>query len=121
MLAFLLLDVGRAPEGLEEAVRETDETNRLHATAIIAQALGRNAEAKAALEQLIEEYGDTMAAQIAEIFAQRDDVERAFEWLERGFAVRDSGLSEMKASPRLRPLHGDPRWAAFMKKMGLED
>jgi hypothetical protein len=33
----------------------------------------------------------------------------------------DSGLSEMKSSPRLRPLHGDPRWAAFMMKMGFDD
>ena len=121
MLGFLLLDAGRAAEGLAEAAQETDETNRLHATAIIAHAMDREALAKEALEQLVREHGDTMAAQIAEVYAQRGEIDRAFEWLERGLAVRDSGLSEMKASPRLRSLHGDPRWQPFLKQMGLED
>jgi Flp pilus assembly protein TadD len=121
MLALLLLEAGRAQEGLDEAALETDETNRLHATAIIAHALARESQAEEALSQLIRDHGNTMAAQIAEVFAQRGDIDRAFEWLERAYASRDAGLSEMKASPRLRSLHGDPRWAAFMKKMGLED
>jgi TolB-like protein/Tfp pilus assembly protein PilF len=121
MLALLLLEAGRAQEGLDEAALETDETNRLHATAIIAHALARESQAEEALSQLIRDHGNTMAAQIAEVFAQRGDIDRAFEWLERAYASRDAGLSEMKASPRLRALHRDPRWAAFMKKMGLED
>jgi Tfp pilus assembly protein PilF len=121
MLAFLLLEGGRAEEALAEAAREADETNRLHATAIIAHAMGRKAESESALSQLIRDHGRTMAAQIAEVFAQRGEPDRAFEWLDRAFEDRDSGLSEMKASPRLRPLHGDPRWKAFMRKMGFED
>ncbi|HWN82556.1 MAG TPA: tetratricopeptide repeat protein, partial [Candidatus Udaeobacter sp.] len=119
MLGLLLLEAGRAGEGLAEADQETDQSNRLHATAIIAHALGRREQADAALEQLIREHGCTMAAQIAEVYAQRGEPDRAFEWLEKGFSARDSGLSEMKASPRLRPLHGDPRWADFMQRMGL--
>lgn len=45
---------------------------------------------------------------------------RRFEWLERAYARRDPGLVGLKVSPHLRSLHGDPRWAAFMNKMGFE-
>jgi serine/threonine protein kinase/Tfp pilus assembly protein PilF len=121
MLAFLLLEEGRAPEALASVSQETDESNRLHATAIITHALGQERESEDALAQLIRKHGSTMAAQIAEVFAQRGEADRAFEWLERAYEERDSGLSEMKGSPRLRPLHGDPRWGAFMKKMRFED
>jgi hypothetical protein len=51
----------------------------------------------------------------------RGDADRAFEWLERAYAQRDPGLTDTKVSRRLRSLHGDPRWGAFLKKMGLED
>jgi TolB-like protein/Tfp pilus assembly protein PilF len=120
MLAFLLLEAGRGEDALAEISQETDETNRLHAIATITHALGREAESEAALVKLIRDYGRTMAAQIAEIYAQRGEPDPAFEWLEKAYEDRDAGLSEMRASPRLRPLHGDPRWAAFMRKMGFE-
>lgn len=99
MLAFLLLERGRAEDAMA--------------------AVALQSQAEGALEQLIHKYGNTMAAQIAEVYAQRDDADGAFEWLERAYAERDSGLSEMRSSPRLRALHRDPRWAAFMRKMGF--
>ena len=34
---------------------------------------------------------------------------------------RDSGVVETKVSPFLRPLHGDPRWGPFLRKIGLAD
>jgi hypothetical protein len=51
----------------------------------------------------------------------RREPDLAFEWLERAYAQRDGGLSEMSVSPRFRALHRDPRWRAFMKKMGFEE
>ena len=121
MLALLLLEAGRGEEAVAQVILETDESNRLHATAIIGHALGQEAKSEKALAQLIQKHGSTMAAQIAEVYAQRGEPDRAFEWLERAHDERDPGLSEMKSSPRLRPLHGDPRWAAFMMKMGFDD
>jgi serine/threonine protein kinase len=49
----------------------------------------------------------------------RGEADRAFEWLEHAYAQRDGGLTGTKASQRLRSLHGDTRWGAFLKKMGL--
>jgi hypothetical protein len=42
-----------------------------------------------------------------------------FEWLERAYAPRDGGLASVKTDPLLKSLHGDPRFAAMMKKTGL--
>jgi hypothetical protein len=60
-------------------------------------------------------------AQIAEVHAARGDVDQAFQWHERAFTLHDLGPRGTKVSPRLRSLHGDPRWGAFLKKMGFEE
>jgi hypothetical protein len=51
----------------------------------------------------------------------RENVDRAFEWLERAYVQRDVGLADIKPGAHLRSLHRDPRWGAFLRKMGLED
>jgi len=79
------------------------------------------AEADRALRELTEKYAVEAAAQIAEVHAVRGEIDRAFEWLERAYAQRDAALPGMKLTPSYRTLHGDPRWAAFLRKMGLEE
>jgi hypothetical protein len=49
------------------------------------------------------------------------EAEPAFEWLEKACRVLDGSLMELKTSPRLRKLHGDPRYKALLRKVGLED
>jgi hypothetical protein len=88
---------------------------------IIHHVLDRGAESDAALQELIEKGAEDSAFRIAEVYAERGEVEPAFDWLERAYAQRDGGLTEMMASPHLRSIHGDPRWGAFLKKMGLVD
>ena len=56
---------------------------------------------------------------IADIYAFRKQLDEAFEWLDRAYAERDSGLNETKVSPLLKNLHNDPRYAAFLKKLKL--
>jgi serine/threonine protein kinase/cytochrome c-type biogenesis protein CcmH/NrfG len=120
-LSLTLLAQGRGEEALKEALREPEESFRLWALAIIHHGLGHAAESDAALEELIEKCSENSAFQIAEVYGARGMVDRAFEWLERAYEQRDGGLAEVKVSPRLRSLHGDPRWSAFLRKMGLED
>jgi tetratricopeptide (TPR) repeat protein len=121
LLSLTLLALGRGEEALAEAAREPEEGHRLQALAIVHHGLGHAAESDSALEKLIEKYSGDSACQIADVYAVRGETNRAFEWLERAYAQRDPGLADMKNNPRLRSLHGDPRWAAFLKKMGLED
>ena len=121
LLSFTLLALGRGKEALEEATREPDEWLRLYAQAIVHHAMGHEMESEAALRELIEKHREGAAYQISEVYSARGETNESFEWLERAYAQRDGGLAELKTSPRLRSLHGAPRWDAFLKKMGLED
>ncbi|HTK69127.1 MAG TPA: protein kinase [Candidatus Eisenbacteria bacterium] len=119
-LSLVLLDQGREGEALSAAMRETDELFRLHASAIVHNKLGRRAESDVALQELIDQFAEGGAYQVAEVYAARGETNAAFEWLERAYAQHDGGLSEMKTKPCLRSLHGDPRWDTFLKKVRVE-
>ena len=59
------------------------------------------------------------AAQIAEVYSHRHDLDSAFKWLDEGFAHRDPGLRWLKVDPLYAPLRGDARYPALLKKVGL--
>ena len=88
--------------------------------ALLHHAMDHGAESDTVLRELSEKYADTMAFQVAEAHAARGETDSAYEWLERAWLEQDPGLADMKNSPHLRSLHGDPRWGAFMKKTGFE-
>ncbi len=119
-LTTFLLAQSRIEEALAEAMGEPDDAARLWALALIHLAAGRQAESDEAFRQLCEKHADDSAHRIAEVHAARGEVDAAFEWLERAYAKRDAGLVDVKAIPRFRALFDDPRWGAFLKKMGLE-
>ncbi len=119
-LALALAAQGRGEEALAEATREPDDAFRPWALSIVYHGAGHQEESDAAVKELIEKQSEEAAFQIAEVCGARGEVDRAFEWLERAYTQRDGGLVQMRASPHLRALHGDPRWGAFLKKMGLE-
>ncbi len=111
---------GEPALALELARREVLPEFRLFGIALAEQSLGNAAAADVALAGLIEEFGDVMAFQVAEVAAWRGEKERAFEWLERAYVQRDPGLSHLLTDCFLpRVLQGDPRWAPFLKKMGF--
>jgi TolB-like protein len=120
-LSLNLLAQGRGEEALAEALREPEEWARLWALPIIHHTAGRRAESDAALQELIAKHQAQSAYQVADVHAARGEADLAFEWLERAYDQRDPGLSGMKIDPRLRSLHADPRWNAFLCKMGLAD
>jgi tetratricopeptide (TPR) repeat protein len=119
LLGRVLLAQGQPQAALREMEREPDPVWRLYGLALAFHAAGRPGEADAALAALIKDYRDTMAVQIAEVFAYRGDVDRSFEYLDRAFAVRDGGMADLKNNPLLKGLEGDPRYAALLKRMRL--
>ena len=119
-LSLALSAQGRNDDALAEAEREPEEGFRLYALAIIHHAMGHGAESDRALDTLTRQYADGGAYQIAEVCAARGDADAAFEWLERAHGLRDPGLMAIKSCPRLRPLHGDARWAALLRRVGFE-
>ena len=106
-------------DALAAAEQEPEEWAHLQGLALAYHALGRSKDSDAALAELIVKYATTSAFQIAEVYAFRGETDRAFEWLERAYASRDSGLAQFKGDPLLKSLEHDPRYAAFLKKMHL--
>jgi serine/threonine-protein kinase len=119
-LAFVYLAEGRLDEALAEATAEPSEWARLWALAIVDWKLGRTAESDEAVALLELKYGDTAAFQVAQVRAHRGETDAAFAWLDRSLEIRDAGVALSRVSPHLRTLHGDPRWTAFLRKIGLE-
>jgi predicted Zn-dependent protease len=110
---------GRPKDALPEIERVRYEPSRAFLYAIAYHALGREKESEAELRELIEKYHTSMACQIAQVYAFRNQSEEAFEWLDRAYAQRDGGLIGAKVDPLLKSLHSDPRFAAFLKKLNL--
>ena len=119
-LALILLAQGRHEAALAEALKEPEEVYRLQALALVHDAAGRRKESDESLRGLIERHAKDWGYQVAEVYAARGDVDAAFDWLERAYVARDPGLADLKPDPLLRPLHGDIRWNAFLRKLRFE-
>ena len=88
--------------------------------ALVFHALGRQGEANAALAELIEKDHAAMAYQIAQVYAYRGEADKAFEWLDRAYEQHDQGLTYfLRGDPLLVRIEGDPRYKAFLERMGL--
>jgi serine/threonine-protein kinase len=119
LLARIYLAQKRPREALDEASKEAAPAWRMFGLALTYHALGRKLESDTQLAQLIAQFGHDAQYQIAGVYAFRGELDQAFEWLERTYKERDSGLAEMKADPLLKSLAGDPRYRALLKKIGL--
>jgi len=63
--------------------------------------------------------GYSSAYQIAILYADLDDKDRAFKWLNTAYQERDFNLLSLKTDFQLDPLHSDPRFAELVRKVGL--
>ena len=123
-LGQVRLAQSRAAEALTEMEKENDTAYRLCGLALAYHALGRKKQSDATLAQLIANFrsgkqeGDA-PYQIAEVYAFRGEIDDAFEWLDRAYVERDTGLPEIKGDPLLVKLRGDRRYTTFLKRMGL--
>ena len=77
------------------------------------------AAADAALDTLVAKRADSMAYQIAGIYALRRDPDNAFKWLGRAWEIRDPGIAFLLFDPFLVRYKNDPRFVAFAQKIGL--
>lgn len=119
LLGRVYLVDGQLDAAHRQMEQEPDVFWRTYGLALVHQALGRHAEADAALAEMLEKYGSDSAFQIAEIFAFRGDLEMSALWLDRAFDQQDPGLTELFNDPLLENLEGDPRYTAFLARLGL--
>jgi tetratricopeptide (TPR) repeat protein len=119
LLSQVYVMQGRPQDALSEIELAPSDLWRTFLYAIAYHALGREKESDGALSELISKYHANWAYQIAEVYAFRNQPDEAFEWLDRAYAQRDSGLIGTKVEPLLKSLYNDPRFAAFLKKLNF--
>lgn len=118
-LAQVYLAQSRPEEALAEEEKEKNGALRLCGLALAYHALKRTKESELSLGELKAKFSKDAPYQIAQVYAFRGDADRAFEWLERAYNDRDTGLVQLKGDPLLKRLERDPRHAALMRKMRL--
>jgi len=119
MLSEIYIAQGRPQDALHEIELVRSDLVRGSLYPVAYHALGRKKESDAALSEFIAKYHADAAYQIAAVYAFRNQSDEAFEWLERAYAQRDSGLIETKMDPLLKNLRKDPRYIALLKKLNL--
>lgn len=84
--------------------------------------LGAALQQSGQLDRAIEAYQQAIAVQpdpaatysIATVFAQKQDADKAFEWLGKARASRKVDMTQMQVDTNLAPLKGDPRFTALL-------
>ncbi|MFZ1683802.1 MAG: protein kinase [Candidatus Zixiibacteriota bacterium] len=119
-LGLCAISTGKPEEAMEYLAKEKMAGYRLCGQAQASFMLGRKEDSDHQKAELIAQ-GEQWSFQIAMVCACRNEIDDAFEWLERGYAIRDSGMALTKVTRVFRPLHSDPRWPVLLKKIGLVD
>ena len=61
-----------------------------------------------------------MLKELAIVYAELGEMERAFEYLERAYAEDPGSLSYINADPTAGALRSDPRFPPLLQRLGLE-
>jgi TolB-like protein/Flp pilus assembly protein TadD len=117
-LGIALMKKGDATAGLVEIDQEKTESDRMIGLPLAYCALGRKADADAALNALVAKYEKDCSYNIAFVYAFCGDADKAFEWLDKAVAYQDAGLAEIVSENLFDKIHSDPRWLPFLRKIG---
>jgi serine/threonine-protein kinase len=115
-----LMELGKFDDALAQYRQlPADYLFRLIGESLLYARRGDRAASDAALKRAQLLNGDSSHYQYAEVYAQRGETEKAFASLDRAWSFRDPGLAIMKSDPFMRPMRGDPRFAAYLRKMNF--
>ena len=110
------------PKGaLEHAHLEQEGGLRDFAMAMALQAGSDQSARDAALQAFIDKHAKDMPCWVAILYAQRHEPDKMFQWLETAYANRDGALARLFIIPFLMDYRDDPRFAAFCRKLGIEN
>ena len=116
-LAEVLVLQSRSADALPIVQSIPESYVRRYGLALVYQALGRKAEADAALQELLAKDSEVAPVEIANVFAMRGDRPSALDWLQQDYDRRLYGIMIAKTSPLLRSLAHEPRFIALMQKV----
>jgi len=117
----VMVAVGRhdGKTALHEAQSEPDEGYRRFLIALAHYVRGDRVEADAALADLIATGRGQLDYQIADVYALRGEIDKAFEWLQISYESHDTGTLAILVDPLLHGLRDDPRYKALVAKMNF--
>ena len=110
---------GDAAQALMEIKKNPSNVYRDLGLVLAYSSLGREVEARTALEYLVSEYGKQSPAWIAEAYSWREEKDLAFEWLEKAYMQKDVGLAYLLGNTVFESLWDDPRWVVLLQKLNL--
>ena len=112
-------DYARALDEIDKHPLQAQGSNafRAQALALSGQPEAVRAELDRVLALSKERY--VAAYDIAMIYVVLGDKENAFQWLERAIEDRSTPISFLARDPALAPLHDDPRFDAFVQRLGI--
>jgi serine/threonine-protein kinase len=118
--ANILIELGRIDEASKTiALLPANNPYRLTKEAIIAAKRGDRAESDRLIARLLSIYPNTVNYQLAQIYAQRGETDRAFAALDAAWTYRDPGLANLTIDPFVDPLRRDPRFNAMLRKLNF--
>ena len=125
LLGVGLMVTDRLPEAraaLERARELTPASTQWRGALVcVLAAMGDTQSARDRLSELedLAERGGGSAFEVGCAYHALGDDEVAYAWLERSFRSRENWMTWLHLDPRLRRLHGDPRFAALVRRVGV--
>lgn len=117
------IDGAEAVEKCREAVENSGRQSLpLYAYAYALAAVGRNDEARTAIDELNQRRDRQFVPAIysAIVTAELGETDKAFEWLERAIDERDFWAIYIPVDARFDILRGDSRYGNLMRRIGFE-
>jgi len=112
----------KAIQSVQRAVELEHSSYNLAQLAIVYALAGQRDKTFKILDELLsgQDTEQIAAYEFAMIYSALGDVDDAFKWLEKSYREHSGWPFLIKADPIADPLHSDPRYGPFMKRMGLE-
>lgn len=115
-----LVNLGKLAQARSAYAAEPVADFQLTGLAIVEHRGGNPVAARAAMDQLVTELGDTVLYQQAQVLAQWGEAEAGMTRLLKAREMGDSGLIYARNDPFLDPLRSDPRMATLLAGLGFE-
>ena len=117
-IGVALLFKGDGAGALAEFRKEPSDAWRMIGLPMAYHVLGQKADADTSLASLVKTIEKDGPYNIAFVYAFCGDADQAFAWLDKALKYEDPGITEIVAENLFDPIHSDPRWLPFLRKIG---